>query len=198
VHLADQVTHAEIKLIDGKRHYMAVEAIEKLKKVTYDQPALYSDNLKSGFDTINSLAILPQEKDKLLKSTHEELSYSAALGTIKTAPEIMLDPNNKAPWKVGLSFADRVKLEHQATSTLHHRQQMIRTQVRHLSHSHFQSLLHTGKGIAGFDNLLKSFAVNDPERQELEQEAGLHLDAFFTMQKLKELTLTEGKVLLKG
>src|SRR5690606_25193288 len=63
-HLADNINHTEIKLIDGKRHMMAIESIEKLKNNIYDNPRHYQNHLQDCFTSINSLSLLPLEKEQ--------------------------------------------------------------------------------------------------------------------------------------
>jgi hypothetical protein len=64
VRMADQISHTENSLIDGRRHNMAIEALEKLKNATYDNPEFYASCLEDGIVAINSLSLLPQEKEQ--------------------------------------------------------------------------------------------------------------------------------------
>jgi hypothetical protein len=197
VHLTEQVTSAEVKLIDGKRHSMATEALEKLKKATYDNPELYNNHLQDSIAAINPLSLFELEKDKMLLSGREELAWAAALGTIRQSPNVILDPNVLLPWKEHLSFEQRVRLEQQASSLLHHRQVMMQGQVKQLVESHFASILKTGQEIKGFDNLLhSSFDASDPKLHHLLEKEALHKEAFLVAEQLKAAPLAAGNAIL--
>lgn len=65
-HLASQIARLEAQLVDGKRHNMAIDATEKIKLATYDNPQTYSSNLQDAVTALSSLALLPLEKKQVL------------------------------------------------------------------------------------------------------------------------------------
>ncbi|MCC8372031.1 MAG: hypothetical protein LN568_04765 [Rickettsia endosymbiont of Pseudomimeciton antennatum] len=163
ISLVGQISHTEAKLIDGKRNHLAIEAIEKLKNATYDNPQLYTSHLQDVVIAINSLSLLPQEKDQMLINARHALAFAAAQGTLKHSPDAILNPNIVAEWKEGLSLEQRIKLEGQANNLLHHQQLMRQHQLSSLTNAHLHSILNTGKGVDGVENLLQaSFNVDDP------------------------------------
>lgn len=196
--LASQISQTEAKLIDGKRQSLAIESIEKLKNTTYDNPELYGNHLQDSTVAITSLSLLPQEKDKILQDAREELAEAAALGTLMQSPEAVLDSGFKPLWKEHLTLAQRIKLENQANTLLHHKQAMMQQQTRQLAKAHFASILRTGKGISGFDNLLySSFSHDDPRLHKLKEQESLQKQAFIVAEQLKLSPLSEGEAILK-
>jgi hypothetical protein len=87
IHLTQQLSGFEAKLVEGKRHNMVLESIEKFKSDTYENPQSYVSNLQDSVVALSSLALLPLEKEKLIRAAKEELAYAAALGTIKQSPQ---------------------------------------------------------------------------------------------------------------
>ncbi len=198
MHLAEQISNTEARLIDGKRHSMAIAAIEKLKHAAYDSPELYSAHLQDSELAINALSLLPQEKDEMLLNARSELAQAAALGTMRVSPGVILDERIEADWKEHLPLAQRVRLQEQAASLLRHQQTMRQSQVRKLAKSHFASLLKTGRGISGFASLLhSSYAQDDPQLQEIKEQEALHQEAFLTWQQLKAASFQEGAQILQ-
>ena len=139
--LTDRISHTEAKLIDDKRKFLAIEAVEKLKNATYDSPDTYTNHLQDSTVAITSLSLLPQERESMLRSAKEELAYSAALGTMRHSPGSILNLNVSLPWREDLSFEQRLKIEQQASRLLHHQQIMQQHQVASLSKAHFASIL---------------------------------------------------------
>ncbi len=198
IQLTGQLAGFEAKLVEGKRHNMALEAIEKLKQATYDNPQNYSSNLQDSTLALSALSLLPLEKEKLLKDARAELAYAAALGTIKNSPESVANPRVNLSWKADLPLEQRLKIEQQASNMLEHRQHMMQQQVNALSHAHFASLLETGQGIKGFANLLHvSFAPSDPRRLELEEKEAQYRQAFLTAQQLKTASFAGSQAILQ-
>jgi hypothetical protein len=176
---------------------MALESIEKLKAATYENPKLYVSNLQDSVIALSSLALLPQKKEKLIKGAKEELAYAAALGTMKQSPQSLLNTNSNLAWKEDLPFEQRLKLEHQAEGLLQHRQIMVQHQVQSLSHAHFASLVETGQGIKGFDDLLRSsFAPNDSRLLNLQKKEVLYKHAFLVSQQLKSAPFNKGQKII--
>ncbi|WP_342270049.1 hypothetical protein [Rickettsia endosymbiont of Orchestes rusci] len=197
VNLADKVSNTEVRLIDGKRHNMAIEAIEKSKSATYDNPQLYESHLQDCSIAVNSLSLLPQEKEQLLHQAKEELAGAAAMGVVAHSPEAILNNNINPPWKEHLSFEQRIRLENQANNLIHHKQLMMQQEVKSSWKSHLASILEIGQGIKAIDNLLRvAFSNDDPNLYKLKQDEAVHKKAFFITQQLKTAPLNEGDNIL--
>ncbi|WP_375318947.1 hypothetical protein [Candidatus Tisiphia endosymbiont of Oplodontha viridula] len=198
ISLAGHISHTEAKLIDGKRHHLAIEAIEKFKIATYDNPEFYSSNLQDSIVAISSLSLLPQEKEQMLINARQSLAFAAALGTLKYSPDAILNPNIKAEWKEDLSLEQRVKLEHQANNLIHHQQLLRQHQLSSLTAAHFAGLLATGKGIDGIENLLQaSFNAGDPRLLQFRTQEALYKQAFVISQQIKHLPFNQCQEILQ-
>ncbi|WP_425362780.1 hypothetical protein [Candidatus Tisiphia endosymbiont of Hybos culiciformis] len=198
ISLVGQISHTEAKLIDGKRHHLAIEAIEKFKIATYDNPEFYSSNLQDSIIAISSLSLLPQEKEQMLINARQALAFAAALGTLKHSPDAILNPNIKAEWKEDLSLEQRVKLEGQANNLLHHQQLLKQHQLSSLTNAHFHSILNTGKGVDGVENLLQtSFNAGDPQLLQFRTQEALYKQAFVISQQIKHLPLNQCQEILQ-
>ncbi|OZG32155.1 hypothetical protein [Rickettsia endosymbiont of Culicoides newsteadi] len=75
ISLAGHISHTEAKLIDGKRNHLAIEAIEKFKIATYDNPELYSSNLQ---DSIIAMELFTQALDFIHYSIYFFLAVAFA------------------------------------------------------------------------------------------------------------------------
>ncbi|WP_342257021.1 hypothetical protein [Rickettsia endosymbiont of Aspidapion aeneum] len=202
VNLADKVSNTEVRLIDGKRHNMAIEAIEKSKSATYDNPQLYESHLQDCSIAVNSLSLLPQEKEQLLHQAKEELAGAAAMGVVAHSPEAIirghaLPPEAQPLWQQHLSFEQRIKLENQANNLIHHKQLMLQQEVKSSWKPHLASILETGQGIKAIDNLLRvAFSSDDPNLYKLKQDEAVYKQAFLITQHLKTAPLSEGDNIL--
>ncbi|MDD9336930.1 MAG: hypothetical protein PV337_00535, partial [Rickettsiaceae bacterium] len=198
ISLAGHISHTEAKLIDGKRHHLAIEAIEKFKIATYDNPELYSSNLQDSIIAISSLSLLPQEKEQMLINARQALAFAAAQATLKHSPDAILNPNIKAEWKEDLSLEQRVKLEHQANNLIHYQQLLKQHQLSSLTAAHFAGLLATGKGIDGIENLLQaSFNAGDPQLLQFRAKEALYKEAFVISQQIKHLPFNQCQEILQ-
>ncbi|WP_341761151.1 hypothetical protein [Candidatus Tisiphia endosymbiont of Thecophora atra] len=198
ISLAGQISHTEAKLIDGKRHHLAIEAIEKLKNATYDNPQLYTNHLQDITIALSSLSLPPLEQDNMLLRAKQDLAYAAALGTLRQSPHSILNPNMMFDWKQNLSLEQRIKLEGQANNLLHHQQIMQQQQLHLLIKSHFDSILEKGQGIDGIDNLVqKSFDPNDPRLLQFKAQETLYKEAFIIRQQLKLASLDQYQQILQ-
>ncbi|WP_425363931.1 hypothetical protein [Candidatus Tisiphia endosymbiont of Hybos culiciformis] len=198
ISLVGQISHTEAKLIDGKRHHLAIEAIEKFKIATYDNPEFYSSNLQDSIIAISSLSLLPQEKEQMLINARQALAFAAALGTLKHSPDAILNPNIKAEWKEDLSLEQRIKLEGQANNLIHHQQLLRQHQLSSLIDAHLASLLATGKGIDGIENLLQaSFNAGDPRLLQFRTQEALYKQAFIISEQIKRLPFNQGQEILQ-
>ncbi|WP_375332061.1 hypothetical protein [Candidatus Tisiphia endosymbiont of Temnostethus pusillus] len=198
ISLAGHISHTEAKLIDGKRHHLAIEVIEKLKNATYDNPQFYTSHLQDVAVAINSLSLLPQERDQMLINAKHDLAFAAAQATLKHSPDAILNPNIVAEWKEDLSFEQRVKLEHQANNLLHHQQLLRQHQLSSLTAAHFAGLLATGKGIDGIENLLQaSFNAGDPQLLQFRAKEALYKEAFVISQQIKHLPFNQCQEILQ-
>ncbi|MCC8398601.1 MAG: hypothetical protein LN569_04880 [Rickettsia endosymbiont of Labidopullus appendiculatus] len=198
ISLVGQISHTEAKLIDGKRNHLAIEAIEKLKNATYDNPQLYTSHLQDIAIAINSLSLLPQEKDQMLINARHALAFAAAQGTLKHSPDAILNPNIVAEWKKDLLLEQMVKLEGQANNLLHHQQLMRQHQLSSLTNAHLHSILNTGKGVDGVENLLQaSFNVDDPRLLQFRTQEALYKQAFIVSQQLKYLPFNQCQEILQ-
>ncbi|WP_425363415.1 hypothetical protein [Candidatus Tisiphia endosymbiont of Hybos culiciformis] len=198
ISLVGQISHTEAKLIDGKRHHLAIEAIEKFKIATYDNPELYSSNLQDIVTAINYLSLVPEERDQMLINARQALAFAAALGTLKHSPDAILNPNIKAEWKEDLSLEQRIKLEGQANNLIHHQQLLRQHQLSSLIDAHLASLLATGKGIDGIENLLQaSFNAGDPRLLQFRTQEALYKQAFIISEQIKRLPFNQGQEILQ-
>ncbi|MDR0774749.1 MAG: hypothetical protein LBE72_05570 [Rickettsia sp.] len=198
ISLAGQISHTEAKLIDGKRHHLAIEAIEKLKNATYDNPQLYTNHLQDITIALSSLSLPPLEQDNMFLRAKQNLAYAAGLGTFRQSPHSILNPNMMFDWKQDLSLEQRIKLEGQANNLLHHQQIMQQQQLHLLIKSHFDSILEKGQGIDGIDNLVqKSFDPNDPRLLQFKAQETLYKEAFLMRQQLKLASLDQYQQILQ-
>ncbi|UCM85913.1 MAG: hypothetical protein LF885_01225 [Rickettsia endosymbiont of Culicoides impunctatus] len=198
ISLAGHISHTEAKLIDGKRNHLAIEAIEKFKIATYDNPELYASNLQDSIIAISSLSLLPQEKEQMLVNARHALAFAAAQGTLKHSPDAILNPNIVAEWKEDLSLEQRVKLEGQANNLIHHQQLMRQHQLSSLTNAHLHSILNTGKGVNGVENLLQaSFNIDDPRLLQFRTQEALYKQAFIVSQQLKYLPFNQCQEILQ-
>ncbi|WP_250311762.1 hypothetical protein [Rickettsia endosymbiont of Oedothorax gibbosus] len=198
ISLIGQISHTEAKLIDGKRNHLAIEAIEKLKNATYDNPQLYTSHLQDIVIAINSLSLLPQEREQMLINAKQALAFASALGTLKHSPDAILNPNIVAEWKEDLSLEQRIKLEGQANNLLHHQQLLRQHQLSSLTNAHLHSILNTGEGIKGFENLLQaSFNAGDPRLQQFIAQEALYNQAFVISEQMKNLPFNQCQEILQ-
>ncbi|WP_375330751.1 hypothetical protein [Candidatus Tisiphia endosymbiont of Oplodontha viridula] len=198
ISLAGQISHTEAKLIDGKRHHLAIEAIEKLKNATYDNPQFYTSHLQDVAVAINSLSLLPQERDQMLINAKHDLAFAAAQATLKHSPNDILNPNIVAEWKEALSFEQRLKLEHQANNLLHHQQLLRQHQLSSLINADLHSILNTGERVKGIENLLQaSFNAGDPRLLQFRSQEALYKQAFVISQQIKHLPFNQGQEILQ-
>ncbi|WP_341761124.1 hypothetical protein [Candidatus Tisiphia endosymbiont of Thecophora atra] len=198
VSLAGHISSAEAKLIDGKRHHLAIEAIQKLKNATYDNPQFYTSHLQDVAVAINSLSLLPQERDQMLINAKHDLAFAAAQATLKHSPDAILNPNIVAEWKEDLSFEQRVKLEHQANNLLHHQQLLRQHQLSSLINADLHSILNTGERVEGIENILQaSFNAGDPRLLQFRSQEALYKQAFVISQQIKHLPFTQGQEILQ-
>ncbi|MDD9334544.1 MAG: hypothetical protein PV347_00595 [Rickettsiaceae bacterium] len=197
ISLSQQISHTEAKLIDGKRHHLAIEAIEKLKNATYDNPQLYTNHLQDII-ALSSLSLPPLEQDNMFLRAKQDLAYAAGLATLRQSPHSILNPNMMFDWKQDLSLEQRIKLEGQANNLLHHQQLMQQQQLNLLIKSHFDSILEKGQGIDGIDNLVqKSFDPNDPRLLQFKAQETLYKEAFIIRQQLKRGELDQYQQILQ-
>lgn len=198
ISLAGQISYTEAKLIDGKRHHLAIEVIEKLKNATYDNPQFYTSHLQDVAVAINSLSLLPQERDQMLINAKHDLAFAAAQATLKHSPDAILNPNIVAEWKEDLSFEQRIKLEHQANNLLHHQQLLRQHQLSSLINADLHSILNTGERVEGIENLLQaSFNAGDPRLLQFRSQEALYKQAFVISQQIKHLPFNQGQEILQ-
>ena len=198
ISLAGHISHTEAKLIDGKRHHLAIEAIEKFKIATYDNPEFYSSNLQDSIVAISSLSLLPQEKEQMLINARQSLAFAAALGTLKHSPNAILNPIIKAEWKEDLSLEQRIKLEHQANNLIHYQQLLRQHQLSSLINADLHSILNTVEGVKGIENLLQaSFNAGDPRLLQFRSQEALYKQAFVISQQIKHLPFNQGQEILQ-
>nr|WP_253307823.1 hypothetical protein [Rickettsia endosymbiont of Ceutorhynchus assimilis] len=127
VHLADQINHTEIKLIDGKRHHMAIESIEKSKNAVYNNPELYGSFLQDSFTAINLLSLPLPEKEQLIDQAQSALAAASASSMLKRSPEALINQSRLPPeaqplWLQHLSLEQKIKLGNNADNILQQKQ----------------------------------------------------------------------------
>ena len=199
LHLQNNLLQTEAKIIHDKRYSMAIDAAEKYGKATYHDPENFMQNLVDSVNLINSLSLPEYEKEALRKKVKEQLSFNAGLGTLHTNPESVIDTNIDHPWRQGLSVSQMIKLENQARNILNQQLRLMKANIRNISKSHFESILNTGMGDIGFDDLLRrSVPVDDPFYIQMQEKEILHYQAFEGLQQLKYLPLSDSAQVLNS
>ena len=196
IQVANNLAEHEARLIHDKRKVMIGDAVEKLAKSTYQTPADVESHLADMASVVNTIADSPSERDKLLRLAHEKITEAAAIGTIHKNPHAFL--NNPA-WTQHLDVASYVRLRHTATTLAHQAQVQLQHQVSSISRSHFDSLLHTGKGLPGFEEQVRrAWGEGSPQYQEFCSRHELYQQASTVMQSLNKGSLAEGAALVKS
>ena len=199
LHLQNNLLKTEAKIIHDKRYSMAIDAAEKFSKSTYYNPEEYQQNLQDTFVAINSLSLPEYEKDALKRKMREQISFNAGLGTLHVDPESLINPDIEHPWKEGLNISQIIKLENQARNILNQQSRLTRANIKNISKSHFESILNTGMGVIGFDDLLRrSVPVDDQFYIDMQEKERLHYETFEGLQQLKYLPLSDSAQILNS
>lgn len=196
IQLANNISEHEAKLIHDKRKVMIGDAVEKLAKSTYQNPTEVESHLADMMGVVNTIADSPSERDKLSRIAHEKIVEAAAMGTIHKNPNAFL--NNPA-WAEQLSVETYVQFNHTAKTLAHQAQVQLQHQVSSVSRSHFDSLLHTGKGLPGFEGQVKrAYGENSPQYHEFQSKHDLYQKASVAMQSLNKGSLSDGAALVQS
>ncbi|WP_342270039.1 hypothetical protein [Rickettsia endosymbiont of Orchestes rusci] len=202
IHLTNQINHTEIKLIDGKRHHMAIESIEKSKNAIYNNPEFYGSFLQDSFTAINLLSLPLPEKEQLIDQAQSALAAAAASSMLKRSPEALINQSRLPPeaqplWLQHLNLDQKIKLDNNVSNLLKQKQAIKQQQVKSVLPSHYASILKTGSGVTGFENLLNSsFAPNDPNLLKIKRDEALYKQASEVAEQLKKAPLSEGNKIL--
>ena len=199
LNLQNNLLKNEAKIIHDKRYSMAIDAAEKFGKSTYYNPEEYQQNLQDAFIAISSLSLPEYEKDALKRKMREQISFNAGLGTLHVNPENLINPDVEHPWKEGLNVSQIIKLENQARNILNQQLRLTKANIKNISKSHFESILNTGMGVVGFDDLLRrSVSVDDQFYVDMQEKERLYYKAFEGLQQLKYLPLSDTAQILNS
>jgi hypothetical protein len=196
IQVANNLAEQEAKLIHDKRKVMVGDAIEKLSKSAYQNPVDVEAHLADVASTVNTIADSPSERDKLSRLAHEKITEAAAMGTIHKNPAAFL---NNPHWVEHLSVESYVRFAHTAKTLAHQAQVQLQHQVSSISRSHFDSLLHTGKGLSGFEEQVRrAYGEGSSQYQGFLAKHALYQQASTVMQSLNKASLTEGAALIQS
>lgn len=196
-HIAKSASDTEQNLVHGKRELIATQSIEKFSKATYYNPALHDANYATTVDGINSLPLSPLEKDKLITTARQHLSYAAGSGTLHTNPSVLLNSNYNPQWKQNLSFEQAVHFGAAARNQINHQQHILQKQARSIHQDHFDSLLHTGTGIAGLDSMMiKAYGNDSVEYLQFKEKESAIQNAFLLNQEILQKPFSETPAIL--
>jgi|GEM_PF-5288586 len=203
VDFLNNINHTDIKLVEGKRHNLAIESIEKLKNTAYSHPELYQSHLEDCFNSINSLSLLPLEKEQLTAQAQSELAGATASGMLKNSPDSLINisklpPESQPLWIQHLSLEQRIKLDNQIKHLQEHRQVMRQHEIGNLIKSNKESILETGESIKGIDNLvIAAFGGNSRQFQQFKEEENFYRQAFSVTDQIKHISFEDGAKLLE-
>lgn len=194
--VAQNLSEHEARLVHDKRKMLVTDAMEKLAKSTYQNPSDVESHLADMMGVVNTIADSPSERDRLSKLAHEKIVEAAAMGTIHKNPHAFL--NNPA-WVEQLDLESYVKLRQTAKTLAHQSQVQLQHQVSSVSASHFDSLLHTGKGLPGFEGQVKkAYGEKSVQYQEFLSKNSLYQSASLAMQSLNKGSLSDGAALIQS
>ncbi len=196
IQVANNLSEHEAHLIHDKRKVMIRDAVEKLAKSTYQNPSDVESHLADMMGVVNTIADSPSERDKLSRLAHEKIVEAAAMGTIHKNPNAFL--NNPA-WAEQLNLESYVRFKEKAKTLAHQSQVQLQHQVSSVSPSHFDSLLHTGKGLPGFEDQVKrAYGENSRQTREFQEKQALYQTASVAIQSLKVGSLSDGAALIQS
>jgi hypothetical protein len=194
--VANNLAEQEAHLIHDKRKVMIGDAVEKLAKSTYQNPADVEAHLADMMGVVNTIADSPSEREKLSRLAHEKIVEAAAMGTIHKNPGAFL---NNTEWQGHLSLESYVRFRHMAKTLAHQSQVQLQHQVSSVSKSHFESLLHTGKGLPGFEGQVRrAYGENSPAYQGFQAKHALYQAASTAMQSIAKGSLSEGAAVIQS
>jgi len=196
IQVANNLAEHEARLIHDKRKIMVGDAIEKLSKSAYQSPADVGTHLADVTSVINTIADSPSERDKLSRLAHEKIVEAAAIGAIHKNPAAFL--SNPA-WAEQLDVNAYVRLTHTAKTLSSQAQVQLQHQVSAVSRSHFDSLLHTGRGLPGFEGQVRrAYGEGSTQHQAFLAKHGLYEQASIAMQTLNKGSLSDGAALIQS
>jgi hypothetical protein len=196
IQVANNISEHEARLIHDKRKIMIGDAVEKLAKSTYQNPSDVEAHLADMAGVVNTIADSPSERDKLLRIAHEKIVEAAATGVIHKNPQAFLD---NPSWQEQLSLESYVRFRHTAKTLAHQSQVQLQHQVSSVSGSHFESLLHTGKGLPGFEGQVKrAYGENSLHYQNFQSKHALYQNASMAMQSINKASLSDGAALIES
>ncbi|HJD55381.1 MAG TPA: hypothetical protein LFW21_01765 [Rickettsia endosymbiont of Pyrocoelia pectoralis] len=202
--LSQKLLDTEINLVEGKRNILAIEGVEKYKKITYDNPQSYEANLNDCINSFNALSLLPIDKERRINEAKLELAGAASLGMLKNSPDtlinqVRLPPESQPLWIQHLSLEQRVKLDNQLKTTLEHRQIMRQHEVGLAIKSNRESILATGEHIKAIDNLVTAaYGNNSRQYEHFKQEENFYKQAFSVTDQIKHVSIENGGKLVES
>ncbi len=193
--ILNQIASYEAKLVEGKRYSLAIDSLNKFEKAAYAQPHLIGAFGKDFKGVIDSLTLLPEERDKLAQLAQEKLGTAAALGTLHQSPQEFL---NNQHWKEILDPATHFRLQSMAEAQIRHNAAAQSASMHDLSQAHFASLLETGKGIDGYETMVENtYGKASPKTQKLLQKHALYRQAGLIHAQMKQLPLSASNQAIK-
>jgi hypothetical protein len=193
--ILNQIAAYEAKLVEGKRYSLAIDSLGKFEKAAYAQPHLIEAFGKDFKGVINSLTLLPEERDKLARLAQEKLGTAAALGTLHQSPQEFL---NNSRWKDILDPATHFRLQSMAESQIRHNAAAQSASLHDLSQAHFASLLETGKGIDGYETMVENtYGKGSRKTQQLLQKHALYQQAGMIHSEMKQMPLSASREAIK-
>ena len=185
-----QIAELEAKLIEGKRYSMAIDSLEKYEKAAYSNPHKVGDYAKDFADTTKALTLMPEEREKLDREAHKKLGTAAAMGVLHQSPEAFL--SNPA-WKDQLDTHTYIQLHDKATTLIRHQQHAQQSSLKNITQSHFDSLMATGQGIEGIENMVQNTYGKDSEvTKDFIHKHNLYQYAGTVKVQLKNISFEDG------
>ena len=178
--LSHHLLSFESKVVMDKRYSMAVDNIEKSSVATYNEPSLYETHLQDNLVAIDSLAIDPLNKRKLVKKALSSNSTALANNLFDNDPSQLLQESGQ--WEAGLSSQKVINIKQQAQRKIEQQHKLKLTEFNSNLKRNFNSILETGESIDGIEAQAEALGLGD----ELRRKEGMYLDSHEQLQIIKQ------------